>query len=482
MSDAHERDVARRTVLQGAAAGAATAVLLDEAEAQPTGGRKYVAVGCGSRNRMYQGAIWGAHKNEARLVAVCDTNPGRMANLRRLAREAGAPQPRAYAAADFDRMLREQRPYAVIVTVPDAFHDDYIVRALDAGVHVITEKPMTTDGAKAQRILEAARRNNSNVRVTFNYRYAPYRSQVKEMLMSGAIGDVLSVDFHWLLNTVHGADYFRRWHSNKAISGGLMIHKATHHFDLVNWWLSDTPVEVSAVGKREFYTPAMARRLGLSGPHERCTTCPEKDKCTFYLDLAADPGFKAMYVDNEHYDGYFRDQCVFRENISIEDTMNVIVKYQGGTTLSYSLNAFNSWEGYTIAFNGTKGRIEHTLVEAGNTAGATGAEHADVVTTRLIPLRGAPQSITPNMGEGAHGGGDVVMLADLFSLNPTPDPLMRAADHRAGAASLLVGAAANECFRSGRTVRIDSLVTGLERADMPAMPPHTGPVPMPRRV
>jgi predicted dehydrogenase len=78
--------------------------------------------------------------------------------------------------------------------------------------------------------------------VTFNYRYSPFRSQVKELLMSGEIGDVLSVDFHWLLNTVHGADYFRRWHSNKAISGGLMVHKATHHFDLVNWWLSDMPV------------------------------------------------------------------------------------------------------------------------------------------------------------------------------------------------------------------------------------------------
>ena len=52
--------------------------------------------------------------------------------------------------------------------------------------------------------------------------------------MSGVIGNVVSVDFHWLLDTRHGADYFRRWHRNKRNSGGLLVHKATHHFDLVN--------------------------------------------------------------------------------------------------------------------------------------------------------------------------------------------------------------------------------------------------------
>src|SRR6185503_9481399 len=124
------------------------------------------------------------------------------------------------------------------------------------------------------------------IRVAFNYRYTPVRSQVKELLMGGVIGDVLSVDFNWVLDISHGADYFRRWHSQKKNSGGLMVHKATHHFDLVNWWLSAMPVTVRAQGKREFYTPKMAKRLGLNSHHERCKTCPEKAKCGFELDLA----------------------------------------------------------------------------------------------------------------------------------------------------------------------------------------------------
>lgn len=471
----------RRTVLATATAGIAVAAAPKARAADTRKG--YAIIGCGSRARMFQDAIWGAHKDHNRLVAVCDTNPGRLAYVAKRAAKAGAPAPKAYAAADFDRMVKETKPQAIIVTTPDAYHVDYILKALNAGLDVITEKPMTTDATKAQAILDAVKRSGRHIRVTFNYRYSPFRSQIKELLMSGAIGDILSVDFQWLLNTVHGADYFRRWHSNKVISGGLMVHKATHHFDLVNWWLSDMPASVTAVGKRDFYTPEMARRLGLSGPHERCHTCPEKAACTFHLDLAADAGLKALYLDNESFDGYFRDRCVWRPDISIEDTMNVIVKYVGGATLNYSLNAFNAWEGYTIAFNGTKGRLEHTLNEQATTAGAGAAQsETERGSIRLIPLRQAAQDIPLHSGEGSHGGGDAVMLNDLFNPDAPADPLLRAADERGGAASILIGVAANRCFDTGQPVRIDSLVTGLERPNLPPMPGHDQPVPMPVRV
>ena len=106
--------------------------------------------------------------------------------------------------------------------------------------------------------------------MAFNYRYAPPRSQVKELLMSGVIGKVLSSSFQWLLDTRHGADYFRRWHSQKKNSGGLMVHKATHHFDLMNWWLSSTPTSVYARGQRAFYNRQGAKRYGLEDHGERC--------------------------------------------------------------------------------------------------------------------------------------------------------------------------------------------------------------------
>jgi predicted dehydrogenase len=381
--------------------------------------------------------------------------------------------------------LRETKPDHVIVTTIDATHDDYIVRAMSAGVDVITEKPMTTTPEKCQRILDAKAKTGRQLRVTFNYRYSPPRTQVKDILMSGEIGDVRSVDFHWMLNTQHGADYFRRWHSNKKNSGGLMVHKASHHFDLVNWWLGAVPVSVFATGKREFYTPEMARRFGLESHHERCHTCPEKDKCSFFLDLAASPGLKSLYLDHENYDGYLRDQCVWRPSIDIEDTMNVLVKYDNGVTMAYSLNAFNAWEGYSIVFNGTLGRLEHTIVEqvyVNGTDTVQGGISEGGVTTRVFPLRSAARTVEPWTGEGGHGGGDKVMLDEIFLPSTPVDKYQRASDERGGAAAIAVGLAANECFRTGQAVLIaDLLKGGLSRPTMAPMPSRDGPLPMPPR-
>ena len=447
--------------------------------------KRYALVGTGVRSQMYVDAMVRDYTETAELVGLCDKNPGRIELSRARAQEHGARVP-GYLAADFDRMVRETRPEVIIVTTMDSTHDQYIVRGLELGCDVITEKPMTTTAEKCQRILDAKHSTGRNVRVTFNYRYSPPRTQVKDLLMAGEIGDILSVDFHWLLNTMHGADYFRRWHGQKRNSGGLMVHKATHHFDLVNWWLGAVPDHVFATGKRDFYTPLMARRMGLQSHHERCHTCPEKDRCTFFFDLAANRNLKALYLDQEHHDGYFRDQCVFRPEpqIDIEDTMNVVVHYDTGATLSYSLNAFNAWEGYTIAFNGTKGRLEHSIVEQIYVSGANAVQGGIAqggVTTRIIPLRGEVRSIEPWTGEGGHGGGDSVMLDEIFLPDAPADRYLRASDERGGACSILVGIAANRCFETGEPVRIADLVTGLESPRYAPMPTRNDPVPMPPR-
>jgi predicted dehydrogenase len=356
---------------------------------------------------------------------------------------------------------------------------------MELGCDVITEKPMTIDDAKCRQIFETIRKTGRKCRVTFNYRYSPPRTQMKDLLMSGIIGDILSLDFHWMLNTHHGTDYFRRWHSQKKFSGGLMVHKATHHFDLINWWLSAIPVSVYATGKREFYTPQMAKRLGLQSHHERCLTCPEKSKCAFELDLAANPSLKALYLDNEQYDGYFRDRCVFRPDIDIEDTMNVLVKYDSSVTMCYSLNAFNSWEGYLAIINGTKGRIEHKAEETVYVSGdgsVPGAVKAEGTYFRVYPLREPAYEVKVWEAKGSHGGGDDVLLNDLFLPEKKEDKYMRFADQRGGAYSILTGIAANHSFSTGLPVKIADLVPDIGYPDYPPMPKHTDPVPMPRKV
>jgi predicted dehydrogenase len=466
----------------GAGALLGASALAQETDTTLVGRRKrYALVGVGSRSNMFRTAILETHAEHAQLVGFCDKNQGRLELAQRKAKDKESEVP-IFLATDFDRMVRETKPDIVIVTTVDATHDKYIIRAMELGCDVMTEKPMTTDDAKCRAILAAKERTGRKIIVTFNYRYSPPRTQVKELLMSGIIGDVLSVDFQWLLDTHHGADYFRRWHGNKASSGGLMVHKSTHHFDLVNWWLSANPVTVEAVGKRDFYTPAMAKRLGLQNHHERCHTCPEAEKCTFRLDMAGNAKLKELYLDQEKYDGYFRDRCVFNPRIDIEDTMNVIVTYDTGATLSYSLNAFNAWEGYSIAFNGTKGRIEHGAQEKISISGdgsVPGALKAEGTYIKIFPLRAPAYAVKVREGTGGHGGGDAALLDDLFLPVKPQDRFLRAADERAGAASILTGVAANHSMRTGKPVRIAKLVPKLKHPDYPAMPSSTDPVPMP---
>jgi predicted dehydrogenase len=262
-----------------------------------------------------------------------------------------------------------------------------------------------------------------------------------------------------------------------------MVHKATHHFDLVNWWLSAVPVKVSAFGKREFYTPKMARRLGLKSYHERCHGCEEKAKCSFELDLAQDPKLKALYLDQEKHDGYFRDRCVFRPDIDIEDTMNVLVSYDSGVTLASSLKAFMAWEGYAVTFNGTKGRLEHKMEEKVTLdASVPRALKPDGTYIRVYPLRKPAYEVEVATGAGGHGGGDPVMLADLFAPRPAADKLQRAADERSGAYSILIGVAANRSFVSGAPVDIATLVPHIAYPSYPRMPTNSGSLPMPPKV
>jgi predicted dehydrogenase len=342
--------------------------------------RRYAQVGLGSRAAMFLEAVVELFADGCELVGLCDNNDGRLRMYAEWARERGA-EAKSYTDGEFDRMIAETKPDVVVVTSKDCTHDRYICRAMELGCDVITEKPMTIDEHRCQRILDTQKETGRRCRVSFNYRYSPPRTQLKELLMSGVIGDIVSVDFHWMLDTTHGADYFRRWHRDKRNSGGLLVHKATHHFDLMNWWLSTVPEIVYATGARRFYTPQTAARYGFADPGERCLDCPEAERCPFHLDLRAHPDLVRLYLQNEQYDGYLRDRCIFSDDITIEDTMHLVVGYRNGVTMSYSLHAFVPWEGYTVAFNGTEGRLEHasraTLRRSrsgparGDTAGAT---------------------------------------------------------------------------------------------------------------
>lgn len=423
--------------------------------------KRYAHVGIGGRARMYYEAIAKRYSDRAELVAFCDVNRTRMEYANSvLENELGYHSVPMYMAEDFEKMIAETKPDVVIVTSVDRTHHRYIIKAMELGCDVISEKPMTVDADKCQEIIDCIERTGKNLRVTFNYRYAPHNTKVKELIMNGAIGNVKQVHFEWLLNTSHGADYFRRWHRDKRNSGGLLVHKATHHFDLVNFWLDTAPKRVFALGDLKFYGRENAENRGITKFYSRVHGQANAVGDPFALVMDGNKYLENLYLNAEKDDGYIRDQSVFGDNISIEDTMNVLVQYENGAQMSYSLNAYSPWEGFRVCFTGDKGRLELEVVEAvyinaGGDSSKEGVVNGKKIT--VYPMFGDAYNVEIDEGVGGHGGGDNVMLDDIFC-ERKDDPYKRAAGYIDGAKSILTGISANKSIASGMPIDVRTLV------------------------
>ena len=441
---------------------------------------RYAIVGTGSRAQMYIDSIVGPHADVAELVAWADTNPGRLGYYE-AALPTGVAAPHRFTPDQLAAVIAEQQIDRVIITSPDATHAAHAVVALDAGADVIVEKPLTTSERGVTEIADAVQRTGRTVTVTFNYRYSPRNTALRQVIADGLIGEVTSVHFEWVLDTAHGADYFRRWHRDKQTSGGLLIHKASHHFDLVNWWIADVPTRVYASGGLRFYGADNARARGLGERPDRGTTdSPLRDE--FSLDLRADDQLRGLYLEQEGFDGYRRDQDVFDAGITIEDNLSLVVDYARGATMSYSLNAHSPWEGYTVSVNGTKGRAELRVVERGavlldeqGRVVVDPSARPDLVidegsrpTSESLTLQthfAAAEEVPIPEGVGGHGGGDAVLLRDVFR-GVSDDPLGHAASWADGVRSVVVGLAGNRSLETGAAVRISDLDLGAAAASL----------------
>jgi predicted dehydrogenase len=408
--------------------------------AKPLARKRFSIIGTGHRAT----GMWGKdlaerYKNELEFVGLCDKNPLRVEAGRKL---IGVECP---TFTNFDEMIDKAKPDLVMVTTVDSTHHIFIKRALEKGVNVMTEKPMVTEAVDCQSVLDAEKKHGRNIIVTFNYRYAPKHEKIKQIISSGEIGKVTSVDFSWYLDTTHGADYFRRWHRLKSGGGSLWVHKASHHFDLVNWWLDADPVEVTAYGGLNVYGKNGAFR------YTNCRPCPHKSECKFFWDITKDARLTKLYSECESADGYQRDGCVYKNDIDIYDTMSAIVKYSSGASMSYSLNAVMPFEGYRIAFNGTKGRLEVRDFER------QPWEVARQSTAFLSRNFGKHEELEMPVAEGGHSGGDDRMRDAIFKNAPVSDHL-KLPSARAGAMSCLTGIAARTSIEQNRPVKIAELI------------------------
>jgi predicted dehydrogenase len=405
--------------------------------------KRYAVVGMGSRGLgMFARPLMTDFSATAELVAVFDINPLRMSSsVSRLPR----PVP---MYTDFDRMLREANPDAVIVASRDSTHADYVIRTLRAGKRAVSEKPLCTTAAMCRRILAAARKSGAVCLTTHNARYDAAMTSIRSVIGSGSLGRVLQMQFAETLDRLHGADYFRRWHRRKANSGGLQLQKASHHFDLLNWWTGSKPKTVRAQGGLVFYGKNGAFR------GKRCKGCRHASKCDFYADFFAHEDYRRMYFEAEPADGYFRDGCVWDPQTDIEDQLHVHITYDSGIQVDYSLVAYSPIESLHVAIEGTKGRLEHeTIYNTGWCVGGgnrlPGVENVGGETQRLfLPGQGIAE-VPIARPEGEHGGADPQLRRDLFARSWDEPPNDRMASLDQAIQAVLIGAAVNKSLAAG---------------------------------
>jgi len=409
-------------------------------------GRRVAVVGTGWRCLK----TWGPplekkYSDYVEVVGLCDTNPRRAEYVSR----QFVKKPPTFT--DFDKMIHTTRPDTVIITTVDRFHPQYVIRAMELGCDVICEKPFATEDGQCRELHKAQKKYKKNIIVTFNARYGPGEAKVKELILAGEIGEIYSVNYDELLDIQHGASYFRRWHGYIKNGGSLLVTKACHHFDELNWWLESDPVEVIAYGALKKY--------GRNGRFRsvNCRGCPHKSKCEFYFDITKNRDLMELYVNCESDDGYLRDACLYRSDLDTYDTNTVMIKYANGVLASYNLDATLAYEGQHIAINGSKGRIDLYNHYA--------QPWEEPNTSEIRLTRNFKDSImiypetesTPDVS-GGHLGADDQIRNHVFKGKPTDD-LKQRGTARAGILSSLIGIAGYKSIRAGsKAIRIKDLI------------------------
>lgn len=404
--------------------------------------KRYVIVGAGTRClAMFVERLLADYKEIAEFVGVYDVNNLRSEYYKKIVGEG------LNIYDDFDKMLDTEKPDAVFVTSVDSSHHEYIVRSLEKGYNVYSEKPITNTFERCKAIRDAEKKSGKKVITTFNCRFMPYFLEIKKIIKSGKIGKVLHVSLDHFLDRVHGASYFMRWHRMMENSQGMLLHKSTHDFDIVNWFLKDEPKTVTAVGNRIFYGDKQ-KQFG-----ERCSTCKNLE-CP--SRIGTDGFFKEFYIDNEHIDGYIADKCAFAPDSDICDNYSVSVEYNSGAILSYSLNLFSFDEGHRFTITGEKGMINFYIGKRAE------GEEKDLTVIKILFADGKSEEVKLPRNNHMHGGGDERLVQMLFSGKTFEDEFNQCAGSYDGFTSAMIGIGANESMKTGKIVDLTDKLNKLK--------------------
>jgi predicted dehydrogenase len=422
-----------------------------------------VIVGAGHRAMVYA-SYARSHPEELAIVGMADPSPLRREQT---ARAFDLPAQRCFETAEALASAPRFADFAINGTM-DHQHVPTSLPLLEAGYHLLLEKPFAVTEEEMWRLVETARRTNRKVAICHVLRYAPFYAAIRQQVVAGTIGDLLNVQAAEHVSYHHMAVGFVRgkWNRKDTCGSSMLMAKSCHDLDLIAWMKSGLrPRRVASFGSNYQFRPERAP----AGAGTRCLVdCPIEADCLYsarkhYIDH---PDRWAFYVWDslEHLaNPTIEDKlaslqtspygrCAWKTDMDVVDHQSVLIEFEDGCTATLNMIGGAAKPSRTIHLIGTRGEIRGCL------------EDGEFSIYRPDPRPGcetAEEVIDLNVGGdmvgagGGHAGGDLRLMADFVRLlNGEPRSISSTAleDSVSGH---LIGFCADRAMAEGRVVEVD---------------------------
>ncbi len=413
---------------------------------------KLACLGCGSRAQTYT-ALAARRPDRYQVVAGADPVADRVERVRQL---SGQPAFRGFPGGEA-LLAAGKLADVMIVATQDPFHHEHCVGALEQGYDVLLEKPISTRVGHVLEIDRLARRTRRRVMVCFVLRFAAFYRKVKEIIESGALGEVISLQANEGVIPWHQAHSFVRGHwSTVGRSSPMILSKCCHDVDIVHWLVGRRCRRIASFGSLGFFRPERAP----AGAPARCTDgCPVGDTCPYnalrYTTDRRVPWLAMVYdradqASAEDITAWLRTspwgRCVYHCDNDAVDRQVLATEFEGGVTGTFTMTAFEN--GRHLEVYGTRGVLK---------GGETYRHHFGAHLI-LFPHEGEPVRYTVQAEDGGyelHGGGDAGLMNALYDEMTRPPGVPPAAGLDSTVHSHLMAFAAEEARVTGQAVDLD---------------------------
>ncbi len=373
-----------------------------------------IIIGAGNRGTNYCRKL-DALRDRYKVVAVAEPYEGRRNYVKNM---FDLPEEMCFTSWE-DILAKPKMADIAIIATMDAEHYAPAMKAIELGYNLLLEKPVAPTPEECADIVNAAKRKGVEVLVCHVLRYTPFYKRVKELVLNGTIGQIVSVIGVEAVGNEHQSHSFVRgnWHS-EAETTPMLLAKSCHDLDIIQWLVDKPCTKVSSFGSLTYFTeenaPAGAPVRCIDGGCPMESTCPYNCKKLYYDDKdnawfrkAATRGISKEYLptDEEVMTALKTTDfglCVFHANNDVVDHQVVNMEFEGGITASFTMNAFNKGGRYIRIF-GTKGELYANMSDTEIT----------VYTFEDKQHHSYPVVKTEESILGGHGGGDQGIVSEL---------------------------------------------------------------------